>query len=119
MTAPTAAYAQAHLHATATEAAAQQRITPKAGQLRGRVLQLVATAGETGLTALEVYQQYAWLFGEPTGGLYSLAPRLSELERRGGWVRKSGDVRDRRAAYVATDAGRAWVARNPLDVPDA
>jgi hypothetical protein len=99
-------YAQAHADADATEVAAQERIAPIAGRLRVRVLHLVADAGDDGLTATEAYEQYVALFGEPPGGLYSLAPRLSELERRGGYVRKSGEVRDRRAVYVATETGR-------------
>lgn len=110
ITAVAGTYAQAHHHATPTEAAAQQRIALKAGQLRTRVLELVLAAGEDGVTATEAYEAYVDRFGEPRGGLYSLAPRLSELERRGAWVRKSGQVRDRRAAYVATDAAHAWAA---------
>lgn len=110
MTAPTAVYAQAHLGAGSTETAAQQRIAPKAGQLRARVLELVAAAGEQGLTATEAYREYVARWGEPRGGLYSLAPRLSELERRGGWVRKTGQVRDHRAAYAATGDGHAWAS---------
>jgi hypothetical protein len=106
---PLTPIAQAHGEAGAAETAAQQRIAPKAGQLRDRVLRLVAGAGDTGLTATEVYDAYVAEFGEPSGGLYSLAPRLSELERRGGWVRKSGEVRGHRGAYVATETGRDWV----------
>lgn len=106
MTAPTATVAQAHYGAGDTEVAAQQRIAPKAGLIRARVLQLVTDAGEQGLTAAEALARYTARYGEPTGGLYSIAPRLSELERRGGWVRKSGTVRARRAAYVATAESR-------------
>lgn len=109
MTAPSAAYASAHHGAKATETAAQQRIAPKAGTIRDRLLILVVDAGPAGLTATEALDLYRVLYGEPRGGLYSIAPRLSELERRGGWV-EPGPVRDHRTAYVATTAGRAWAA---------
>lgn len=102
--------AQAHADAGPTELAARNRIAPKAGQLRGRVLRLVVLCGEhRGLTATEAYATYVELWGEPKGGLYSLAPRLSELEREGYVIK--GETRDARAAYVATAAGRAWVER--------
>lgn len=99
--------AQAHLGAGRTERAARDRIAPKASQLRGRVLFLVAQAGEQGLTATEAYELYVQAFGEPRGGLYSIAPRLSELERS-GYLEASAQVRDRRQAYVATADGRTW-----------
>lgn len=105
---PLRAVAQAHADAGPSERAARDRISPIAGQLRARVLDLVVRAGEAGLTATEAYHEYVIRYGEPRGGLYSISPRLSELERRGGWVEKSGQTRDRRAAYVATDAGRNW-----------
>jgi len=98
--------AQAHHGAGETETAARDRVAPVAGKLRAQVLMLVADAGEAGLTATEAYELYVVLHGERRGGLYSLAPRLSELERQ-GWVYK-GSVRDDRAAYVATPAGLAW-----------
>ena len=98
---------QAHRDAGETEVAARDRIAPKASQLRGRVLYLVAQAEEQGLTATETYDLYVQAFGEPRGGLYSIAPRLSELERS-GYLEASPQVRDRRQAYVATADGHAW-----------
>lgn len=104
---PTVNTAQAHTDAGPTELAARRRIAPKAGQLRGRVLRLIVRCGEDkGLTATEAFDLYTELWGEPKGGLYSISPRLSELERQ-GYVRK-GEVRNDRAAYVATDAAIAW-----------
>ena len=102
---PTSNVAQAHAEPTPTEQAAQRRIAPHAGKLRGRVLAAVAAAGEDGLTALEVTQ----VLGYGIEKLYSCAPRLPELERD-GYVRK-GPVRDDRVAYVATAAGHAWAER--------
>lgn len=99
--------AQAHDDAGTTELAARDRIAPKAGQLRGRVLYLVAQASDDGLTATEAYELYVQAFGEPRGGLYSIAPRLSELERS-GYLQASALVRDRRQAYIATTDGRTW-----------
>jgi DNA-binding PadR family transcriptional regulator len=99
--------AQAHRGAGSTETAARDRIAPKAGQLRGRVLALVAEAGDDGLTATEAYALYVEAFGEPRGGLYSISPRLSELERA-GYAQKGEQVRDRRQAYTATADGIAW-----------
>ena len=96
--------AQAHRDAGTTERAAQQRASRFAGSLRGRLLQLVIDAGDAGLTATEAYELYRPIYGDPPGGLYSLAPRLSELERT-GHVEKAW-VRDRRAAYRATDKGQ-------------
>ena len=103
---PTSTQAQAHADAGPTELAARDRIAPKAGHLRGGVLLLVAWAGDVGLTATEAFANFCEVYGEPKGGLYSVSPRLSELERQ-GYVRK-GDVRDDRVAYVATAAGRSW-----------
>jgi hypothetical protein len=99
--------AQAHRGAGSTETAARDRIAPKAGQLRGRVLALVAAAGDDGLTATEAYEAFVAEHGEPRGGLYSIAPRLSELERS-GYLAPSEQVRDRRQAYTATADGIAW-----------
>jgi hypothetical protein len=114
VTAPTATYAHAHAGAGPTERSARDRVAPKAGQLRSRVLALVVISGDRGLTATEAYEAYVDRFGEPTGGLYSIAPRLSELERRGAWIEKSGLVRNRRAVYVATDAGSDWFGLGPF-----
>ena len=103
---PTAPTAQAHADAGSSERAAQRRIAPKAGQLRGRLLRLIVEYRTVGLTATEAYKHYSRIYGEPKGGLYSCAPRMSELERQ-GYVRK-GDIRNDRVAYVATEAGIAW-----------
>ena len=106
MTALHSPTAQAHADASDTEKAAQRRAARFAGTLRGRLLQLIADAGEAGLTATEAFDIYVDIYGEPRGGLYSLAPRASELERA-GYVTK-GWVRDSRAAYVITaEGGRA------------
>ena len=106
---PEATVAQAHATASPTEMDAAARAAGLAGKLRPRVLALVADAGDAGLTATEVYELYRAVYGEPRGGLYSLAPRLSELERS-GWVDKGEFVRGHRASYVATAAGRSWAA---------
>ena len=98
------ASAPVHRDAGTTERQAQQRASRFAGSLRGRLLQLVIDAGSGGLTAVEAYELYRPIYGDPPGGLYSLAPRLSELERT-GHVEKAW-VRDRRAAYRATEKGR-------------
>ncbi len=99
--------AQAHADAGPTEAAAAQRAASLAGKLRPRVLGLVIDAGDAGLTATEAHELYAAIYGEPRGGLYSISPRLSELERS-GWVVKGQHVREHRASYVATAAAHAW-----------
>lgn len=102
-TSPTASTAQAHRDASPTELAAKRRAARFAGTLRGRLLHLIADAGDAGLTATEAFDLYVAVHGEPSGGLYSLAPRASELERA-GYVSKEW-VRDRRAAYVITAEG--------------
>jgi hypothetical protein len=104
---PTDATAQAHTDAAPTELAAARRAGVLAGKLRPRVLQLVVDAGDAGLTATEAYELYVGLYGEPRGGLYSISPRLSELERS-GWVVKGQYIRERRNSYVATAQGRGW-----------
>ena len=106
ITRPDQAAAQAHAGATGTERAAQLAAAPKAQVIRGRVLHLVATHPD-GLTATEAFDAYEQAHGELFGGLYSLAPRLSEL-LKGGFVRK-GETRERRVAYVITVKGAAWV----------
>lgn len=106
----TDARAQRHATATTTEAAAARRAARFAGTLRGRLLLLVADAGDAGLTAVEAFEIYSGIYGEPRGGLYSISPRASELERL-GFVKK-GWTRNRRAAYCATDAGFAWAEAN-------
>lgn len=104
---PTTPVAQQHADAGSSERAAAQRAATLAGKLRPRVLTLVIDAGDAGLTATEAYELYATVYGEPRGGLYSISPRLSELERS-GWVVKGEQVRQHRASYVATAAARAW-----------
>lgn len=104
---PTSPQAQAHADAGSSERAAAQRAAGLAGRLRPRVLGLVIDAGDAGLTATEAYERYVLYFGEPRGGLYSISPRLSELERS-GWVVKGQYIREHRASYVATAAARAW-----------
>ncbi|NUS55862.1 MAG: hypothetical protein HOV66_13550, partial [Streptomycetaceae bacterium] len=83
---------------------------PKASIIRGRVLRLVA-ARPAGMTATEAFDAYEQAHGELFGGLYSVAPRLSEL-LKGGFVRR-GETRGRRVAYVVTAAGLAWVQNTP------
>ena len=94
--------AQAHADAGATERAARDRIAPRAGNLRGRVLAAVAAAGENGLTAVEATEVLHYNMAQ----LYSVAPRFAELIRD-GYVRVGGRRGDRQF-YVATPAGLAW-----------
>lgn len=106
--------AQAHRDAGMTEAEARDLIAPRAGTIRGKVLRLIVGMGDLGLTATEAQQVYG-IVHRPIG-LYSIAPRLTEL-LHGGYV-VVGDPRSpspgtpRRQSYVATDAGRAWVLAN-------
>jgi hypothetical protein len=97
-----AAGAQAHADAGGTERAARDRIAPKAGQLRGRVLAAVAAAGNEGLTAVEATEALGYNMAQ----LYSVAPRFAELIRQ-GYVLVGGRRGDRQF-YVATAAGSAW-----------
>ena len=94
--------AQAHAAAGSSERAAQRRIAPVAGNLRGRVLAAVAAAGDDGLTAVEATEALHYNMAQ----LYSVAPRFAELIRD-GYVRVGGRRGDRQF-YVATDAGIAW-----------
>jgi hypothetical protein len=94
--------AQAHADAGPTELAAQRRIAPIAGKLRGRVLAAVAAAGDDGLTAVEATEALHYNMAQ----LYSVAPRFAELIRD-GYVRVGGRRGDRQF-YVATEAGTAW-----------
>lgn len=109
MTAPTRAEARAHTGAGQTEREARDRIAPQAGTLRGRVLTAITERGDDGLTALEATLR----LGYSRDRLYSVAPRLSELEND-GYVEITGTRRPtpaepRRQVYVATEMGRAWV----------
>lgn len=116
---PARAQAQAHRGAGVTEREARDRIAPRVGTLRAAVLRLVVDAGPDGLTALEAWELH---YESPNGvrptGLYSVAPRLSELESD-GYVEVDGARLERvdgveqpgttrRQVYVATDSGRAW-----------
>ena len=94
--------AQAHADAGSSERAAQRRIAPVAGHLRGRVLAAVAKAGDDGLTAVEATEALHMNMAQ----LYSVAPRFAELIRD-GYVRVGGRRGDRQF-YVATSAGLAW-----------
>ena len=120
MSAPLRAEGRAHKGAGTAEREARDLIAPKVGTIRGRVLQMVVDAGEQGMTALEACDAYP----QPRSKLYSIAPRLSELEAE-GYVEDSGRTRrevaevgvemigaPRRKVYVATDAGRAWAEAN-------
>ena len=95
--------AQAHADAGGTETAARDRIAPKAGKLRGRLLAAVVEAGDDGLTIWEALDA----LDLPERRRYSLAPRFPELVRD-GYLTKTSMVRDDCAAYVATDLGREW-----------
>lgn len=101
---PTSNTAAAHTDAGPSERAAQRRASRMAGSLRSRVLTAVVVAGDLGLTVEEALEG----LDLPERRRFSLAPRLSELLRE-GFVEKSPQVRDGFVAYVATDAGRAWV----------
>ena len=99
MTAPT------HINATATETAAARRASKWAESLEAKVLAAVIAAGDDGLTA----QEARIALGLPVEKLYSAAPRLSALKRK-GWVQPTGTSRDNFMAYRATAAGRRQVA---------
>lgn len=106
MSSPLRAEAPAHRGAGVTERAARDRVAPRAGTLRGRVLRaLVAT--ETGLTAVEATSA----IGLPTDRLYTVAPRLPELVHDGyaEVVGRRGD----RQTYGPTAKGRTWTEENP------
>lgn len=74
-----------------------------AGQLRGRLLYLVAQAGDQGLTATDAHELYVEAFGEPGVGP-SINEHLTQLVR-------SGHLQSSGLAYVASPAGRAWSER--------
>lgn len=93
--------APTHRQATATEAAASRRASRWVESLEARVLSAVVTAGDVGLTA----QEARVALGMPVEKLYSVAPRLSAMKRK-GWVEPTGSARDHFQAYRATDAGR-------------
>lgn len=109
---PARSGAQAHGGAGETEREARDRIAPRAGTLRGRVLAAVVASAD-GLTALEAWRL---LVGDSGLGLYSIAPRLSELESD-GYVHVTGSRRERedaprRQVYAATRDGQAWAQVN-------
>jgi len=93
---------QAHRDAGETETAARDRIAPKVGQLKARVLHALTEAGEQGLTATEATEAIGYTLDR----LYSVAPRLPELVR-GGYAAVTARRGDRQV-YVATAAGIAW-----------
>ena len=95
-----------HTAASDTERAASTRASRFADSQRARLLRLVIDAGDAGLTAPEAYELYVALYGEPSGGYNSLAPRLSQMRRQHGTV-DFGGVRGKRGCYVATAAGLA------------
>ncbi len=102
---PLAPVAQAHANAGPTELAAAARASIRAGSLRGKALLSVVASGDRGLTVPEALEALRL----PERRRYSLAPRFPELLHE-GYVRK-GEVREDHVAYVATEAGRAWAAR--------
>lgn len=104
---PTDPTAQSHADAGPTELSARQRIAPRAGHLRGRVLAAVVAAGDLGLTVDEAMEG----LNLPERRRFSVAPRFSELLRE-GYVEKSTLVRDKHVAYVSTATGRAWAERS-------
>lgn len=93
-----------HADATPTEAAAARRASKWAATLEARVLAEVVKAGDNGLTA----QEARVALGLPVEKLYSVAPRLSAMKRK-GWIQTTGTARDNYMAYAATDAGRRQV----------
>lgn len=77
--------APTHHNGSDTEHEAADLMTPKAGTLRERALNAIASAGDAGLTDHEL--------SETTNVyLYSIAPRRGELLRL-GWVEDSGTRR--------------------------
>lgn len=99
---PTSPQAQAHHAAGSSERAAQRRIAPVAGNIRGRVLLAVVAAGDDGLTAVEATEALHYNMAQ----LYSVAPRFAELIRD-GYVRVGGRRGDRQF-YVATEVAHEW-----------
>lgn len=90
-------HAAHHAGADDVERAAADRARPWTGGLRRRVFIAIAAAGAAGLTNAELAAR--------TGiKLYSAAPRATEL-RRGGWIRDSGERRDGRKVWIATEEG--------------
>lgn len=83
---PEVAPALAHAGAGETEREAAALMQPKVGSLNSAVLSLLAQHPE-GLTATETLDLY--VAEHRTTGLYSVAPRLSQLERL-GWCEKAG-----------------------------
>jgi DNA-binding PadR family transcriptional regulator len=99
---PDAAPALAHTGAGQVELDTAALATPKAGSLNQAVVELLAVHPD-GLTATETLDLYTATH-RPTG-LYSVAPRLSQLERL-GWCEKHGHRtrpgERRRAVYRLT-----------------
>lgn len=95
-----------HTHAGEAEREAAALMQPKTGSLNAAVLQILQ-ANPGGLTATETLELYTAQH-RPTG-LYSVAPRLSQLERL-GWCEKAGSRtrqgERRRTVYRLTDDAR-------------
>lgn len=106
---PESPKAQAHADAGPTELAARRRASRMAGSLRGQALAAIVAAGDFGLTVEEALEALRL----PERRRFSLAPRFPELVRD-GYAEKSDLVRANHVAYVATEAGRSWVAREGL-----
>jgi hypothetical protein len=101
-------YHALHRGAPETERRAAIEVQPRTGTARRRVLDLIASRGETGATDEEVSIALRMR-------LYTAAPRRTELVR-GGWVMDSGKRRrtttgSRAAVWMLTDAGRAQYGR--------
>jgi DNA-binding PadR family transcriptional regulator len=103
---PAAAPALHHAHAGEAEREAAALAQPKVGSLNAAVIALLQ-AHPDGLTATETLDLYVQ--AHHIIGLYSVAPRLSQLERL-GWCEKNGtrtrDGERRRTIYRLTDEAR-------------
>ncbi len=104
----TSPQAQAHREATPTEQAAQRKIAPVAGKIRGNALLAIVAAGDRGLTVTEALA----VLDMPERRRYSLAPRFTELKQGGYVVDHVAPARDGGGAFTATGKGRAWAREN-------
>lgn len=82
--------APAHRRGTDTERDAAHLVTPRAGTLRARVIDQLRRGSFTAAELATALDEY----------LYSVAPRVTELQR-GGWVEDSGERRDTVRARAA------------------
>lgn len=92
-----------HTDAGDTEVAAAALVAPRVGSLRARALALIVESGDLGYTAYELHVDMGEL-------LYSVAPRMAELQRA-GWIIDSGRRRPTPTGgdaivWVGTEAGR-------------